>query len=458
MSTAKQKQFTIDAERIVFDLRHRQTIRFNMSKYHAAVDRGRARYANLAEARNRAAAIKRHTLANLDEYLLQFERNFTANGGIVLWAATAAEAQNHLMDIMRKHNAKMVVKSKSMTTEEIHCNELLEANGIEAVETDLGEYIVQLAGEKPYHIVTPAMHKSKNDVAKLFNQKFGFPLDSTPEQMTALARKNLREKYLSADVGITGANFVVADVGGIAVTENEGNGLMSTAFPKVHVAIAGIEKIIPAMHYLSFFWPHLSLHGTGQAITVYNTLFTGPRKPNETDGPDSMYVILLDNGRTNLYENQKFRVALSCIRCGACLNACPIYKNVGGYTYNTTYQGPIGKVITPHLRDLNEFKHLSTACSICGSCADACPMRIPLNDLLLETRAMAVAQGFTPLAERLGMKFFKTAVRNHKIMNFFGGGIKNTFLKPMFGGLWGKKRDFPHFAKRSFRDEWKKRR
>ncbi len=223
-----------------------------------------------------------------------------------------------------------------MVTEEIHLNKALEANGIESVETDLGEYIQQLDGEPPYHIVTPAMHKSKEDVARLFNKKLGTPINYTPEQLTLKAREVLREKYVQAEVGVTGANFIISDIGAVAVTENEGNARLSCSFPKTHIAIVGIEKMIPSLTDLGLFWPLLATYGTGQKITVYNTLIAGPRQENEVDGPDEMYVILLDNGRTNILQNPKQRESLYCIRCGACLNACPIYKNIGGHAYGTT--------------------------------------------------------------------------------------------------------------------------
>ena len=220
-----------------------------------------------------------------------------------------------------------------MVTEEIHLNEFLEKNNIESVETDLGEYIQQLDGEPPYHIVTPAMHKSKEDVAKLFAEKLGTDPNLTPEQLTLVARQNLREKYTQAEIGITGANFIIADIGAIAVTENEGNARLSCAWPKTHIVITGIEKVIPSLTDLALFWPLLATYGTGQKITVYNTIVTGPKQPGETDGPEEMYVILLDNGRTNILANEKTRESLYCIRCGACLNACPVYKNIGGHTY-----------------------------------------------------------------------------------------------------------------------------
>src|SRR5690606_39059996 len=270
-------------------------------------------------------------------------------------------ARQKILNIIRKANAKTVIKGKSMTTEEIHLNEFLHEHHIEAVESDLGEYIVQLLGQKPYHIVTPAMHLNKESIAQLFHEKFGTPVDATPQQLTLKARELLRDKYLSADVGITGANFLIADTGSIALTENEGNARLTTTFPKIHIAIVGIEKMIPSMMDLDLFWPMLSTHGTGQNLTVYNTILGGPKQENETDGPEEMYVILLDNGRTNLLEQKDQRQGLYCIRCGACLNGCPIYKNIGGHTYETTYSGPIGSIITPHLQGMKDFKHLSYA-------------------------------------------------------------------------------------------------
>ncbi len=458
MASSKKQQFIRDAEQIAFNEQHRKTIQFNMGKYHTAVGLGKLRYANLDAARTKASEIKRHTLAYLPEYLEEFERNFTKNGGTVLWANTADDAIRYITEILQKHAVRSIVKSKSMTTEEIELNHELERIGIESVETDLGEYIVQLAGEKPYHIVTPAMHKSKQDVAQLFHEKFGFPLTSTAEEMTNLARQKLREKYLAAGAGITGANFIIADKGGICVTENEGNAIMSTAFPDIHIAIAGIEKVLPSYADLALFWPHLAQHGTGQAISSYNTLFTGPRKESEPHGPSQMYVILLDNGRTNLYAQEKLQVALSCIRCGACLNACPIYKNVGGYTYNTTYQGPIGTVISPHLGSFEEHVHLNTACSLCANCTEVCPVKIPLHELIHENRVRAVSQNYFPLTEQIGMKAFAFAASKASRIDAVGGGLKNFVLNLLGTKLWGNKREFPKFAKQSFRSQYKKRR
>lgn len=411
------------------------------------------RYNDLETARKKAANIKREAVNNLKDYLLQFEENFQKNGGEVLWAEDSKEAISYIKSICKEHNVKSAIKSKSMTTEEIDLNEELEKIGVQSIESDLGEYIVQLAGEKPYHIVTPAMHKSKYDVAKLFNEKFNFPIDSTPEELTGLARKNLRDIFLNADLGITGANFIIPDIGGIAVTENEGNALMSTAFPKIHIAVVGIEKVIPKFSDLALMWPHLAQHGTGQAMTVYNSVFRGPGRANEKNGPEKAYVILLDNNRTRLYNNQQ-KIALSCIRCGACLNACPVYKNIGGYTYDTTYQGPIGTVITPHLRDFDSYKHLSTACSVCGNCSEVCPVRVPLHDQILINRNIMASGKSNLNPEKNAMRIF-SFIMQYPLFMKIGSSLKNSTLPHIFGSLWGKKRKFPFFGK-TFRSRFKK--
>jgi L-lactate dehydrogenase complex protein LldF len=343
-----------------------------------------------------------------------------------------------------------------MVTEEIHLNPFLEKNGIESVETDLGEYIQQLDGEAPYHIVTPAMHKSKEDVAKLFAEKLGTDPKLTPEELTLVAREKLREKYVQAEVGVTGANFIISDTGSIAVTENEGNARLSAAFPKTHIAIVGIEKMLPSITDLGLFWPLLATYGTGQKITVYNTIISGPRKPNETDGPEEMYVILLDNGRTNILANPKQRESLYCIRCGACLNACPVYKNIGGHTYGATYSGPIGSVITPHLQGMAEYKHLSYASSLCGNCTEVCAVKINLHELLLENRNEAVEEGDSSMAERLAWKVWKTASLNRGMMNMSNGKMKNWLVNKIFKG-WQKHRSELHFSPKTFNEMWKQR-
>mgnify|MGYP000226283840 CR=1 FL=1 len=438
-----------------FDLDHRKIINNNIGKYDVAVKRGLSRIANLEHLKKKAHVIKWKVMENLDKLLPEFEANFQKRGGKVIWANDAEEANREILEILKRANAKSVIKSKSMVTEEIHLNEFLESNHIESLESDLGEYIVQLLGQKPYHIVTPAMHLSKEDIAKLFHEKFNTPIDATPQQLTLKARELLRDKYLSADVGITGGNFLIADTGGICITENEGNARLTTTFPKIHIAIVGIEKIIPSMADLDLFWPMLSTHGTGQNLTVYNSIMSGPRQAHETDGPEEMYVILLDNGRTELLAQKDQRQGLYCIRCGACLNACPIYKNIGGHSYDTTYSGPIGSIITPHLKGMEDFKHLSHASSLCGKCTEVCPVKIDIHKMLLLNRRDAVKGNYVTKAEKQGWYFASKALNSRKLMDYFSGKTKNFFLKFLFKNTWGKNRELPKVADKSYSKMWK---
>ena len=440
----------------VADLEHRRKINFNIGKYNAVVPKGKEQFANVHVARERAKNIKWRAIETLDKQLEEFELNFTKRGGKVIWAENSNQAIEEILKICKEKNCKTLVKSKSMVTEEIHLNDALEQNGIESVETDLGEYIQQLDGEPPYHIVTPAMHKSKEDVAKLFNKKLGTPVSLTPEEMTQVARNILRDKYVQAEVGVTGANFIISDIGGIAITENEGNARLSCGFPKTHIVIVGIEKMIPSITDLGLFWPLLSTFGTGQKITVYNTIVTGPKQETESDGPEEMYVILLDNNRTNILLNAKQRESLYCIRCGACLNACPIYKNIGGHAYGATYSGPIGSIITPHLQGMDEFKHLSFASTLCGNCTEVCAVKINLHELLLENRKESVEEGMTSFSERMAWKVWKLASLKRSMMNLGNGNLKNKVVNGMFKG-WNKRRGDLHFSKKTFNQLWKER-
>ncbi|WP_321286628.1 lactate utilization protein B [uncultured Sunxiuqinia sp.] len=455
---SKEKgNFIKDSENIAFDMRHRATIKFNMSKYDAAVDRGKKRYDNLDLAKERASYIKSKVVNNLADYLIEFERNSQANGTEVIWAEDANEAILSVQKILKDNEAKLLVKSKSMTTEEIDLNEHVEAVGVESLETDLGEYIVQIAGEKPYHIVTPAMHKSKEDIADLFHEKFDTPEKSTPEYITGFVRGLLRNKFTKADIGVTGANFLIADKGAISLTENEGNAMMTFSFPKIHIVIAGIEKVVPSMTDLGLMWPLLAAHGTGQQITVYNSIVSGPKRQEEQDGPDKMYVILLDNKRTELYQQDDQFEALKCIRCGACLNACPIYRNVGGYTYDATYSGPIGSIITPFFKGFSKYNHLSSACSVCSKCTEVCPVKIPLHNMLLYNRRDAVKNGDSPLSWNIGMKAFEYAFMKRKRLDLVTGTTKNK-LGNLNKDAMGDQKSLPTFSRESFSQQWKNKR
>lgn len=436
------------------DLDHRKKINFNIGKYNAVVPKGKLQFTDLARVRELAKNKKWEAIEHLDLHLTQFENQITKRGAKVFWAEDSEQALSFIGEICKEKSCKSIVKSKSMATEEIHLNAYLESIGVESVETDLGEYIQQLDGEAPYHIVTPAMHKSKEDVAKLFAEKLGTDIHMTPEELTLVARKNLREKYTQAEIGVTGANFIISDIGAIAVTENEGNARLSVAWPKTHIVIVGIEKVIPSINDLGLFWPLLSTFGTGQQVTVYNSIISGPKKEDETDGPEEMYVILLDNGRTELLANAKSREALYCIRCGACLNACPVYKNIGGHAYETTYSGPIGSVITPHLRGMHDYKHLSYASSLCGNCTEVCPVKINLHELLLDNRREAVIEGESSFAEKFAWKMWKQASLSRTLMNQGNAPIKNWVINKMFKG-WSDKRAPLEFPKKTFNQLWK---
>ncbi len=458
MTTSTLKQFEHDAAVKAADPRHRAVIQKAISTYNAAVARGRTRFADWQNARSHASAIKWEAINHLDRYLEEFERNVLANGGHVFWAETAEDARAHVLQLARRQNVQKVVKSKSMTTEEIHLNGALEAAGIHTVETDLGEYICQLRGETPYHIVTPVMHLTKADIARTFQEKLGTPPVDTAEELAMIARARLRQEFLSADMGITGGNFAVADTGMVAITENEGNARLSFSLPRVHVAIVGIEKLIPRIEDLALFWPLLAGSGTGQAITAYSSLVGGPRQEREADGPQEFHVILLDNGRTRLLADAEQRDALHCIRCGACLNACPVYKNIGGHAYKTTYQGPIGSVITPHLRDAGEWSHLPYASSLCGACTDVCPVRIDLHHHLLHNRRNAIQKKFDDPVQRLAFRAWLATMQSpllysvvSRCANF---ALRHGWVRPLMKP-WTDKRDFPTPPKQSFKDYWK---
>ncbi len=454
MSSIYAESFLSKTSDKVSDLDHRRKINFNIGKYNAVVPKGKAQFTDLNRVRQLSKNRKWEAIEHLDLYLTQFEEQITKRGAKVFWAEDSEQALNLIGELCAEKKCKTIVKSKSMVTEEIHLNTYLESIGVESVETDLGEYIQQMDGEAPYHIVTPAMHKSKEDVAKLFSEHLGTDINLTPEQLTLVARKNLREKYVQAEIGVTGANFILSDIGGIALTENEGNARLSAAWPKTHVVIVGLEKVIPSINDLGLFWPLLSTFGTGQQVTVYNSIITGPKQKDESDGPEEMYVILLDNGRTELLADAKSREALYCIRCGACLNACPVYKNIGGHAYETTYSGPIGSVITPHLRGMHDFSHLSFASSLCGNCTEVCPVSINLHELLLENRRASVVAGESNFSEKFAWKIWKQASLNRRLMNQGTAPIKNWVVNKMLKG-WSNQRAPIIFPKKTFNELWK---
>jgi L-lactate dehydrogenase complex protein LldF len=414
--------------------------------------------------RDRARAIKEATLQRLDAYLEQLADNVEALGGRVHWADTGEDARDIILRLCRDRGVRMVVKSKSMATEEIELNEALERAGVTPVETDLGEYIIQLAHEKPSHIIAPAIHKTKGQVAELISKVAQEPLAADPEVLTAAARVQLREKFLQADMGITGANFAVADTGTVVLVTNEGNGRMVTSLPRIHVAVMGIEKVIPSMTDLAVFLAILARSATGQKLSVYTTLVRGPRQPTELEGPDEFHLILMDNGRSRQIAGS-LREALYCLRCGACLNVCPVYRQIGGHAYGHTYPGPIGILLTAMLNGTRSVKDLAHASSLCGACKDVCPVRIDIPRMLVELREQLDRERIAPARERLVFGAFRRLLTSPAAFSAaarIGRALQRPFVTsgrlrrlPLFFGKWTAARDLPPVAARTFRERWK---
>jgi len=414
--------------------------------------------------RDQARAIKEATLQHLDHYLEQLIDNVERLGGRVHYATTADEARAVILDIARRSGARMAVKSKSMATEEIHLNDALERAGVIPVETDLGEYIIQLAHERPSHIIAPAIHKTKGQVAELFTRELRRPVAADPEALTRVARAELRQKFLDADLGITGANFAVADTGTVVLVTNEGNGRMVTSLPRVHVAVMGVEKVVPTMSDLVVLLAVLAKSATGQKLSVYTTLVRGPRRRGELEGPDELHLVLLDNGRLRQIAGT-LRESLYCLRCGACLNVCPVYRQIGGHAYGHTYPGPIGILLTSMLNGPPAVKELAHASSLCGACAEACPVRIDIPRMLIELRTEVAERKIAPAGERVAFRALATVLRRPRLYRLALGAAR-LLLRPLArggwlrtlpgpGSGWTRDRDFPAPAPRPFRDRWK---
>jgi len=415
------------------------------------------------ELRQHAHEIKKHTLNHLDFYLQELERNVEARGGRVIWARDGQEARAFIRNLARERATNLIVKSKSMTTEEIHLNEHLAQDGIEAVETDLGEYILQLAGEKPFHIIAPALHKTREDIAHLFERRLHAAHETTPERLTAIARAALREKFLEAGIGITGANFLVADSGMVVLVENEGNARLSCSAPRIHVAVSGIEKVIPRAQDLGVFLNLLGRSATGQPLSVYTSFLSGPRREGELDGPEEFYLVLLDNGRTKVLADAEKRQSLYCIRCGACLNNCPVYRKIGGYSYPWVYSGPIGKILTPQFMGVHQDPWLPFASSLCGACAEVCPVKIEIPKILLALRAEITEAGIQKggMLEKLAFRMWAWLMRHPRIYERVAPVAAAAASRlPRAGPLkaWLSQRDLPPLARRSFRQLWRERR
>ncbi len=423
-----------------------------------------AHFPQMEEMQDRAREIRAHTLRRLDHYLAQFANAVEQRGGTVYFASDADEANDYIVALALAENAKRIVKVKSMVTEELNLNGALEDAGLEVAETDLGEFIVQLAGETPSHIITPVVHKNRFEIGELFESELGVAYTHNPAELNAIARTHLRDRFLNADLGISGVNFAVAEDGAIALVTNEGNGRMCTTTPRVHVAVMGMERIVPTKADLAVMLEVLARSATGQKLSVYSNIVAGSRRPGEPDGPDQFHVVIVDNGRTATLASDVAEI-LYCIRCGACLNACPVYRHVGGHAYGSVYMGPIGKVLTPSLLGIEQWHELPATSSLCGACEEACPVRIDIPKLLVKLRNQSTSH--MPRGIRWGIAAYAAAATRPKLFRFVTrvGGLvgrvlgRDGWLRRIPGVLrsWSAKREMPAPASQTFNDWWRKR-
>ena len=433
-------------------LRHATTL-FGKRRREAA-----ASLSNWEDLRSEARAIKDEVLLHLDRYLETFVGNAESRGAKVHWARDAAEANEIICRLTVERVARNVVKSKSMTTEEIHLNAALERAGMRVVETDLGEYIIQLAGETPSHIIAPAIHKTKRQVAELFTTELGVPPTDDVGQLTQTARVTLRERFATADVGISGVNFGIAETGTIVIVENEGNIRLTTSLPRTHIAVMGIEKLLPRFADLDVFLKLLPRSGTGQALSTYQSFITGTKRNADDEGPEELHIILLDNGRSRMLAHPVTRQSLACIRCGACLNVCPVYQQIGGHAYGSVYPGPIGSVITPQLIGIEKAAQLPYASSLCGACREVCPVKIDIPRLLLHLRSeISIQQKTNHRKERFAFKLWAAIMLRPSLYESTAAAARvlQRWFKPPLKA-WTNGRDLRPIEQESFRERWRR--
>ena len=459
------KHFNEKSKETLLDSQIQKNLSGLYEGFHSARIKASSDTDDWAELQSKGRAIKEEVINNLDKYLELLESKIVSSGGVVHFAETAEDATQYVINLAKSKDVKTVVKSKSMLSEEMSLNEELIKNGIDPYETDLGEYIVQLAEETPYHIIAPAIHKSRSEVSTLFSEKIGTSETENIETLTSEARDQLRDKFIQADMGITGGNFLVAETGTLALVSNEGNGRMCTSMPRIHVAIVGMEKIVPSMEDLGTFLRLLIRSATGQWISSYVTMISGPRKSTDIDGPEEFHLVIVDNGRSKMLANPQLREALYCLRCGACLNACPVYRKVGGHSYGYVYPGPIGAIVSPMLTGLSDAKDLPFASSLCGACKEACPVKIDIPRMLLYLRNQLVEgsdypdQRTSKVWERLISKFAAFLLSNSKLTNTLTKsasliGNVAPFIRKPFPSSWKKTRESPTLAKKTFLEQW----
>src|SRR5215217_4011716 len=453
MNHLSSETFKENARAALADVQLRGALKNATSLFGARRKEAAASLPNWEDLRTQARAIKDEVLLHLDRYLEEFVRNAESRGATVHWARDAAEANTIICGLAKERNARIVVKSKSMTTEETHLNDALEAAGMQVIETDLGEYIIQLAHEPPSHIIAPAIHKTRQQIGELFTAELGMPPTDNVDQMTSTARMKLRDRFAAADVGISGVNFAIAETGTIVIVENEGNIRLTTSLPHMHIAVMGIEKVIPRFADLDVFLKLLPRSSTGQRLTAYQSFITGTKRHATDEGPEELHILLLDNGRSRMLAHPVTRQSLACIRCGACLNACPVYQQVGGHAYGSVYPGPIGAVITPQLMGIEKTSQLPYASSLCGACREVCPVKIDIPRLLLHLRGEIAPRKGTR-AERLAFKVWARVMTNpvlYKLSSVAGRILQR--VTPI-SRAWTNGRDLRPIESKSFHDLW----
>lgn len=452
------KVFKVEAAAGALDKDRQLTFENNVSRYDQAVRNGKSQYADLDLASRRGGYIRHKAINNLEKYLIEFESNFEKNGGKVIWAVDAEEAVRHIVSILKKNQITRVVKSKTLLADEINLNEELTKSGINTTPTNPGEFILSHTDERPRHLSSVIIHKNHREIVDLLSQKHSLNPNLNTAGIHEFIRLHLREQLQSATASIVGANFLVAGTGSICLSENEGDAAINSAIPNIQIVLAGIDKIIPSVVSLDTLLPLFATYYSGDRLNTYNTIISGPRQETESDGPSEMYVVLIDNGRSDVIAHKQQRRALSCIDCGACQNACPVYKTIGGSAYGVTYTGPIGAIITPWMKGIEEYKHLSYASSLCGSCSDVCPVKINLHDQILYNINDAVKMNTYTLSDNIKMKVWHQILKNRKLMDYGKSGFKNMVLRKVYGGKWGSNRILPEISKQSFKQLWEERR